>query len=159
METLNTPPLPSPWTFSRLMHYAIVGLLLIGGVSYWFLKSPALSPMADPRAAEGIALVQTHRAKHAPTLLQALTNRVKAMEARGQGVRLGEWRVEHLRGDLYVVRVWIREQGTTQWLERDYVWQVDLGKHSVEAMTDPAGDLMPRKPRALNPPVPARLPR
>lgn len=156
MPPLETRQVPSPWSITRVMHYAIIGLLLIGGLTYWFLKSPALSPMADPRAAEAIALVHTHRASHAPTLLQALTNRVKAMEARGQGVRLGEWRVEHRQGDVYVVSVWVREQGTKQWFERNYVWQADLSRQSVRAVTRPAGDLMPREPRRPTPPIPAR---
>ena len=151
------PPITSraapPRSLSRLLHYAIPGLLVVAGAAYWMLNPPGLNPMADPRAAQAIALVQTHRAAQAPTVLQALTNRVKTMEARGQGVRLGEWRVERLQGDFYRVSVWVREQGTKQWFERDYVWQVDLGRQSVGAMTSPAGDLMPRESPPPQPPI------
>lgn len=103
--------------------------------------------MADPRAAEAMALVQTHRARQAPTLRQALTDRVQGMAARGKGVRMGEWTVEKKRDHLYVVKVFVREEGSQggglRWFERDYEWQVDLTKQSVVPMSMPAEDLMP----------------
>ncbi len=131
----------------RIVHYAIVGLLIVGGLAYWAMKPPTANPMADPRAAEAMALVQTHRAKEAPTLRQALTDRVQAMQARGKGVRMGEWTVEKKRDDLYLVKVFVREEGSQggglRWFERDYEWQVDLAKQSVVPMSMPAEDLMP----------------
>lgn len=99
--------------------------------------------MADARAAEAMALVQTHRAHHAPTLRQAITDRVQALAKRGQGVKLGEWRVERERGDLYLVKITLREQGTRTWFEQEYLWRVDLDTRSVVALTLPASDLMP----------------
>lgn len=139
----------------KLLHYLVVSLLLFGGLAYWFLTPPTLNPMADPQAAEAMALVQTHRAQQAPTLRQALTDRVRAMAARGQGVRLGEWRVERERGDVYLVRISVREEGTKQWFEREYIWRVDLGTKSVVALTLPATDLMPVEPGALSPRTPS----
>jgi hypothetical protein len=124
----------------------VLGLLIAGGVAYWLWKPASLNPMADARAAEAMALVQTHRAQHAPTLLQAVTNRVRAMAVQGQGVRLGEWRVERQAEDIYLVRVIIREQGTKQWFEREYLWRADLAKRSVQAISLPAMDLMPPEP-------------
>lgn len=99
--------------------------------------------MADARAAEAMALVQTHRAHRAPTLRQAITDRVQALATRGQGVKLGAWRVERERGDLYLVKIFLREQGTRSWFEQEYVWRVDVDKRSVVALTLPASDLMP----------------
>jgi hypothetical protein len=99
--------------------------------------------MADPRAAEAMALVQTHKAQGAPTLRQAMTQRVQGIASRGQGVRLGEWRVEQQRDDIYLVKIDVREQGTRQWFEREYVWRVDLTKRSVVPLSMPAEDLMP----------------
>ena len=128
---------------STILHYAGAGILLLVGISYWYFKPPSVNPMADPMAAEAMALVQTHRAQRAPTLRQAITDRVQAMAARGQGVRLGEWRVEHQRGDVYLVRIWVREQGTRQWFEQEYIWRVDVPKRSVEPLTMAATDLMP----------------
>jgi len=135
----------------KLLHYMVVGLLLLGGLAYWFLKPPALNPMADAQAAEAMALVQTHKAQRAPTLRQALTDRVQVLAARGQAVRLGEWRVEREQGDVYLVKIFLREQGTKQWFEREYTWRVDLGTKSVVALTVPAADLMPAESSTLSP--------
>jgi hypothetical protein len=141
-------------SLSRILHYVVGGLLVAAGLVYWAFKPPTLNPMADPRAAEAMALVQTHRAEHAPTLRQALTDRAQGMEKRGIGVRIGEWQVEHQEGDLYLVKVFVREQGTKQWFEREYIWQVNLAKKGVVGITLPAIDLMPpnEKGPSLAPP-------
>ncbi len=131
---------------SRVVHAVVIGLLIAGGIAYWLWKPASLNPMADARAADAMALVQTHRALQAPTLLQAVSGRVRAMAVQGQGVRLGEWRVERQAEDIYLVRVIIREQGTKQWFEREYVWRADLAKRSVQAISLPAMDLMPPEP-------------
>lgn len=138
---------PGSSSIVRIVHYAVVGLLVIGGLAYWAMQPQTANPMADPRAAKAMALVQTHRAKEAPTLRQALTDRVQGMAARGKGVRMGEWTVEKKRDDLYVIKVFVREEGSQggglRWFERDYEWQVDLTKQSVVPMSMPAEDLMP----------------
>lgn len=141
-QTAGTEPSGSS-ALVRYLHYAAVGLLLAGGLAYWALKPPTVNPLADPRAAEAMALVQTHRAKQAPTLRQALTDRIQAIAARGQGVRMGEWTVQKQKDDLYLVKVFVREEGSRQWFERDYEWQVNLTKRSVIPMSMPAEDLMP----------------
>ena len=159
MESMSTQGSARSPSFTTVMHYAIAALLILGGLAYWYLKPPSLNPMADPRAAEAIALVQTHEAQRAPTLLQALNDRVKRIKERGRGVRLGEWRVEPLDNDLYAVKIWIREEGTKEWFEREYVWRVDLSKRSVAALTDAAADLMVsdiRPPNVFVPPAPSR---
>lgn len=143
-----------PFSLSRVLHYMVGALLIAGGVAYWALKPPTLEPIADPQTAEAMALVQTHRAEHAPTLRQALTDRIRGMEKRGIGVRLGEWRVEHQQGDLYLVKIFVREQGSKQWFEREYTWQVNLAKKTVTGITLPAIDVMPadEKGPSLAPP-------
>ena len=93
-----------------------------------------------------MAVVQTHRALQAPTILQAVANRVKAMSDRGQGVRLGEWTVQRQQDDLYLVRVEVREEGSRQWFEREYLWQVDLGRRTIRPLSMAASDLMPFTP-------------
>jgi hypothetical protein len=102
--------------------------------------------MADPQAAEALALVQTHRALDAPTILQAINDRVKRRAARGLGVRLDQWRVKKEGPNTYLVRVIMREEGTSQWYEREYVWRVNLAGRSVEPASLPATDLMPPSP-------------
>ena len=130
-------------SLSRMLHYLVGGLLIGGVLLYWWMKPSGINPMADPRAAEAMALVQTHRAEHAPTLRQALSNRAKEMQGRGIGVRVGEWNVEHEGGERYLVKVFVREQGTKQWFEREYIWEVNLAKKRIVGVTLPAIDLMP----------------
>lgn len=126
------------------MHYGALALLLIGGVAWWALKPATLNPMADPRAAQAMALVQTHRALGATTLLQAINEHVRLVEAQDRAVRIGEWTVKHLGGDRYMVSVTMREQSSTkQWFERDYQWQADVARKAVMAISMPAESLMP----------------
>ncbi len=126
------------------MHYGVLVLLVLGGGAWWALKPPTLNPMADPRAAEAMALVQTHRALGAPTLLQAINEHVRLVAEQDRGVRIGEWTVKHMGGDRYMVAVTMREQSTTkQWFERDYQWQADVARKAVMAISMPAESLMP----------------
>ena len=150
--TANTPEgSQKARSLAGTIHYAVVGLALVGGLAYWVLKPPSVNPMADPRAAEAMALVQTHRAQGAPTLRHAITQRVQSIAARGQGVRLGEWRVERQNEDIYLVKIDVREQGTRQWFEREYIWRVNVSKRSVAAFSMPAEDLMPLAERPATP--------
>ncbi len=142
-SSASDPASPSS-SLSRYLHYGALALLLIGGASYWALKPATLNPMADPRAAEAMALVQTHRALGAPTLLQALNEHVRFVVQQNRAIRIGEWSVKHLGRDQYLVAVTMREQSsTTQWFERDYQWQADVAKKAVMAVSMPAESLMP----------------
>ncbi|HNV26351.1 MAG TPA: hypothetical protein PKI21_08775, partial [Nitrospira sp.] len=123
---------------------------------YWWMKPPGANPMTDPRAAEALALVQTHRAAGYPTILQAFNERARILAARNLGLRLGEWQVIKQDEQRYEVRIYMREQGTTQWFERDFIWHVDLGTKRVNAASLPADGLMPEGPdggRAGTPPA------
>lgn len=134
----------SPPSLSRSLHYGALALLLLGGGAWWALKPATLNPMADPRAAEAMALVQTHRALGAPTLLQALNEHVRLVAEQDRAVRIGEWTVKHLGGDQYMISVTMREQSTTkQWFERDYQWRADVATKAVLAVSMPAESLMP----------------
>jgi hypothetical protein len=150
---------------SKLIHYAVVLLLVVGGLVYWWVKPPTLNPMTDPQAAQALALVQTHRAIGYPTILQAFNERARIQEARKLGLRLGEWQVLKQEGQRYEVRIYMREQGTTQWFERDFIWHVDLATKRVNAASLPADGLMPegseggrpRSPGADAPPLPPTM--
>jgi hypothetical protein len=131
------------YSLVKILHYAVIALLVVGGLAYWMLKPRSLNPMADRRSAEVMALVQTHRAQGAPTLRQAVDERAQALRAHGKGVRVGEWRVEQEAPEAYLVRIIIREEGSTTWFEREYIWRVNLTKRSVEPLTLAATDLMP----------------
>lgn len=140
---------------SKVLHYAVFLLLLGGGVVYWWMKPPSLNPILDPQAAEALALVQTHRAAGYPTILQAFNERVRIQQARKLGLRLGEWQVIKQEGQRYEVRIYMREQGTTQWFEREFIWHVDLATKRVNAASLPADGLMPEGPESGRPRNPA----
>jgi hypothetical protein len=130
-----------PWV--KIIHYGVFGLLAVGAIAYVFLRPSFLDPMSDPEAAEAMALVQTHRAQQSPTIRQAISERVKGLSDKGRGVNLREWRVKREPSGTYVVQVSIREQGTVEWFERNYLWRVDVAKRLVIPLTIPASNLMP----------------
>jgi hypothetical protein len=134
---------PSSGSFVKILHYVVVALIVLAGLLYWMLKAPSINPMADRASAEAMALVQTHRARHAPTLRQAIDERVQKLKEQGKGVRPEEWRVQREREDIYLIRIIIREEGTRTWFEREYLWRVNLSKRTVDAITMAAEDLMP----------------
>ena len=127
--------------------YAVVVALVLGVLSYLWTKPPSLNPMADKRAAEALALVQTHRALGFPTILQAMNEHVRSMKERGQGVRLGEWRVKQVEADIYEIRVQLRDQGVSgQWFEREFIWHAHLNVKKVNAASLPADGVTPKAP-------------
>lgn len=131
----------------KIIHYAVVAILLFGVLYYLWMEPPSLNPVADQRAAEALTMVQTHRAIGYPTILQAMTEHVRSMSERDRGTRLGEWRVKQVEGDLYEIRVQLREQGATgQWFEREFIWHADLATKKVNAASLPADGVTPKEP-------------
>src|SRR5262249_52387699 len=117
---------------------------------------PSLNPMADKRAAEALALVQTHRALGYPTILQAMNEHVRSMKQRGRGVRLGEWRVNQADGDLYEIRVQLRDEGEKgQWFEGVFMWHAGGPPKKVTAGPR-RGAGPPPKPPDLKSPAPKK---
>jgi len=133
----------------KIIHYAVVSVLVLGALYYLWMKPPSLNPMPDSRAAEALALVQSHRAQGFPTILQAMTEHVRSMSERNRVARLGEWRVKQLEGDLYEIRIQLRDQGVTgQWFEREFIWHADLALKKVNAASLPADGVTPKEPDA-----------
>jgi len=131
----------------KVIHYAVVAVLLLGVLYYLWLRPPSLDPIADHRAAEALEMVQTHRAIGYPTIVQAMTGHVRSMNERDRGARLGEWRVKQVEGDLYEIRVQLRDQGVTgQWFEREFIWHADLATKKVNAASLPADGVTPKDP-------------
>jgi len=131
----------------KIIHYVVVAVLVLGVLYYLWMKPPSLNPIADSRAAEALAMVQTHRAQGYPTILQAMTDHVRSMNERNRGARLGEWRVKQLEGDQYEIRVQLRDQGVTgQWFEREFIWHADLASKKVNAASLPADGVTPKEP-------------
>lgn len=130
----------------KIVHYAVVAVLVLGAFYYLWMKPPSLSPIVDTREAEALTLVQTYRALGYPTILQAMTEHVRSMDERNRGARLGEWRVKQVEGDQYEIRVQLRDQGVTgQWFEREFIWHVDLGSKKVNAASLPADGVTPKE--------------
>ncbi|MDF0667256.1 MAG: hypothetical protein P0119_14435 [Nitrospira sp.] len=137
-------------TFSRsfvihLIRYAIAAVLLLGGLYYAWTTLPSTTPSRDKREAEALTLVQGHPAIGQPTILMAMNEHVRIMKDRGQGVRLGEWRVKHVEGDIYEIRVQLRDQGARgQWFEREFIWHAHLELKKVNAASLPADGVTPK---------------
>jgi len=134
---------------NRVVHYAVVAVLALGGLYYVWTELPAFHQPTDQREAEALALVQSHRALGFPTILQAMNDHVRSMKERGQGVRLGAWRVKHVEGDIYEVRVQLRDQSVRgQWFEREFIWHAHLKLKRVNAASLPADGVTPPAPDA-----------
>lgn len=130
---------------THLVRYAAAAVLLLGGFYYAWTTLPPPTPSRDKREAEALALVQSHPAIGHPTILQAMNEHVRTMKDRGQGVRLGEWRVKHVEGDIYEIRVQLRDQGIRgQWFEREFIWHAHLELKKVNAASLPADGVTPK---------------
>lgn len=133
----------------KIIHYAAVAVLVLGVLYYLWMKPPSVNPVVDGRSAEALAMVQTYRALGYPTILQAMTEHVRSMKERNRVSRLGEWRVKQVEGDLYEIRVQLRDQGTTgQWFEREFIWHADLTSKKVNAASLSADGVTPKEPDA-----------
>jgi hypothetical protein len=131
----------------KIIHYAVVAVLVLGVGYYLWMKPPSLNPIPDSRAAEALALVQSHQAQGYPTILEAMTEHVRSMSERNRVSRLGEWRVKYVEGDQYEIRVQLRDQGVTgQWFEREFIWHADLSSKKVNAASLAADGVTPKEP-------------
>ena len=141
---------------THLIRYAVVAILLLGGLYYAWTTLPSTTPSRDQREVEALALVQSSQAIGHSTVLQAMNEHVRMMKDRGQGVRLGEWRVKHVEGDIYEIRVQLRDQGVRgQWFEREFIWHAHLKLKKVNAASLPADGVTPKAPDVEDGTVPS----
>jgi hypothetical protein len=132
---------------SRIIHYTLICVVVLGAFYYGWTTLPSMTASWDPQEAEALALVQKHPAIGYPTIVQAMEDHVRSMKARGQGVRLGEWRVKHVEGDIFEIRVQLRDQGVRgQWFEREFIWHAHLQLKKVNAASLPADGVTPKAP-------------
>ena len=137
---------------NRAVHFAVMAVLVLGGLYYVWTGLPRViqtldKQTLDKQEAEALALVQSHPAIGAGTILQAMNEHVRSMKDRGQGVRLGEWRVKHVEGDVYEIRVQLRDQSVRgQWFEREFIWHAHLTLKKVNAASLPADGVTPKAP-------------
>jgi len=131
---------------SRILIWAEWGAvaLLVGGVAAYLLWKP-LDPMADPRAARALALVQTHPARSAPSIRQGLDEAMKANQKPGRSPFIGQWTVRPDDRNGYQVRVVVRLPGDQagRWIEWEYLWRVRLSPPAIVPLSRPAIEIMP----------------
>jgi hypothetical protein len=133
----------------RIIQSAVIVVLLLGGLYYAWTTLPSTTSTSgkNEREAEALSLVQNHPAIGFPTIVQAMNEHVRAMKERGQGVRLGEWRVKHVDGNIYEIRVQLRDQSVRgQWFEREFIWHAHLDLKKVNAASLPADGVTPKPP-------------
>jgi hypothetical protein len=131
----------------RAVQFAVLLVLVLGGVFYVWTGVPVSKQPRDDREAEALALVQASPAIGARTILEAMNEHVRSMKERGQGVRLGEWRVHHVENDIYEIRVQLRDQSVRgQWFEREFIWHAHLALKKVNAASLPADGVTPKAP-------------
>lgn len=134
---------------THVVHYAAVAVLLLGGLYYAWTSLPSTAPSRTTQEAEALALVQNHPAIGFPSIVDAMNEHVRSMKGRGQGVRLGEWRVKQVEGHIYEIRVQLRDQSARgQWFEREFIWHAHLDLKRVNAASLPADGVTPKPPDA-----------
>ena len=140
----------SPHSRSRFVVWLEWGAvaLLVGGVAGYLLWKP-LDPMGEQQAAQALALVQTHPARSAPSIRQAIDAVMKANRTADRSPFIGEWTVRpderaNERNN-YRVRVAVRLPGDqkNRWIEWEYLWLVRLSPPTVIPMSRPAVEIMP----------------
>jgi hypothetical protein len=131
----------------RWLEWGLVAALL-GGVGAYILWKP-INPMADPRAAQALALVQTHPARSAPSIRQALDSVIQTNRKSARNPSIGEWTVQANNRtkdrEGYLVGVVLRLPGdkADRWIEWEYLWLVRLFPQAVVPLSRPAAELMP----------------
>jgi hypothetical protein len=137
---------PSPIVI-RLIRFIVIFVLMLGVGYYSWNQLSSSPPALDQREAEALVLVQSARALGSGTILEAMNEHVRSMKERGLGVRLGEWRVKHVDGDVYEIRVQLRDQSVRgQWFEREFIWHAHLKLKKVNAASLPADGVTPKEP-------------
>lgn len=139
-------PAPKP-SLIRAVQFAALLVLALGVLFYVWTGLPVSKQPRDDQEAEALALVQSHPAIGARTILEAMNEHVRSMKERGQGVRLGEWRVHRVENDVYEIRVQLRDQSVRgQWFEREFIWHAHLALKKVNAASLPADGVTPKAP-------------
>ena len=131
----------------RVIEWGLV-IVIVGGAAGYLLWKP-LNPMADPKAARALALVQTHQARTAPTIRQAIDTIMRENAKSGRTASMSDWSVQRNNRTQdrngYLVRVEVRLPGdqSHRWIEWEYLWLVGLTPESVTPLSRPAAEVMP----------------
>jgi hypothetical protein len=144
---MNDPQAQPRSRFLAWLEWAVT-LALVGSVAAYLLWKP-LDPMADPQAAQALALVQTHSARSAATIRQAIDAVMRANRKPDRSPSVGEWTVRPDEGraekGTYRVRVVVRLPGdqAQRWVEWEYLWRVRPATRAVVPLSRPAVEIMP----------------
>src|SRR5437870_13217272 len=100
--------------------------------------------MAEPRAAQALALVQTNPARTAPSIRQAIDAIVKANRKGDRTSVVGDWTVRNDERNGYLVRVVVRLLGDEmrRWVQSEYLWRVPLSPPTLIPLSRPAAEVI-----------------
>ena len=120
-------------------------LVVLIAVSFMYSRPEGSTPNIpdDPNAREALQLVQSHPARNAPTLKDAVEQYLRELEAKGTPFHKGEWQVGEEQPGVYAVRILIREKGSNQWIEREFAWRVTLKDQTIRVISLAAIHFMP----------------
>lgn len=148
-DTKSSSPSSLVITLARVV---VIVVLMLGVGYYSWSQLSSSAPALDLREAEALTLVQSSRAIGSGTIQEAMNEHVRSMKERGLGVRIGEWRVKHVEGDVYEIRVQLRDQSVRgQWFEREFIWHAHLTLKKVNAASLPADGVTPKEPDEEHP--------
>jgi len=129
--------------YKNIIVLSVLVLLVIAG--FVLSKPRPLTPNIpnDPKAEEALELVQSHPARNAQTLQDAVEQYLRELEAKGTPFHKGEWQVGEEHPGVYAVRILIREKGFNQWIEREFAWRVMMKDQTIRVISLAAIHFMP----------------
>ncbi len=130
-------------SYKNIIVFSVLVILIIGGFVFSKRKPATLNIPNDPKAHEALQLVQSHPARNAPTLEQAVDQYLRELEAKGTPFHKGEWQVGEEQPGVYAVRILIREKGFNQWIEREFAWRVMMKDQTIRVISLAAIHFMP----------------
>ncbi|MCH7614899.1 MAG: hypothetical protein IH978_04040 [Nitrospinae bacterium] len=130
-------------SYRKLIGLSALVLLVIVGFVFSKPASKRLNIPNDPKAEEALELVQSHPARNAPTLQDAVERYLRELEAKGTPFHKGEWQVGEEQPGVYAVRILIREKGFNQWIEREFAWRVMMKDQTIRVISLAAIHFMP----------------
>ncbi len=130
-------------SYKNIIVFSVLVILIIGGFVFSQRKLETPNIPHDSKAGEALELVQSHPARNAPTLQDAVERYLRELEAKGTPFHKGEWQVGKEQPGVYAVRILIREKGFNQWIEREFAWRVMMKDQTIRVISLAAIHFMP----------------
>ena len=128
---------------TKVMGFIVLLAVFVGLWLYLSTPEEKLYLPNDPQAQVALELVKSHAARKEGTVAEALSDMVEQLRQQGVTFREGDWRVATQGEDTYVVSKIIREKGSVEWIEREFVWRVNVKERWVKVISLAAQGLMP----------------